>query len=129
MDEVLDGVDVAEPDRAILAKALPIIKRIAVVAQNRRTLEPFRSVDERLGDVARERLCRLRTDLVDIGGEAAELLAEFLPIEAMWHMSASGSRGITHRHSRVVAIARASSSVIILLAAHRHLCATKNSRG
>ena len=39
VDEVLDGVDVAEPDRAILAKALPIIQRIAIVAQDRRTLE------------------------------------------------------------------------------------------
>ena len=68
VDEVLDGVDVAEPDRAILAKALPIIQRIAVVAQDRRTLEPPRSVDERLGDVARKRLRRLLTDLVDIGG-------------------------------------------------------------
>ena len=68
VDEVLDGVDVAEPDRGILAKTLPIIQRIAVVTQDRRTLEPPRSVDERLGDVARERLRRLRTDLVDIGG-------------------------------------------------------------
>jgi hypothetical protein len=61
--------------------------------------------------------------------KGAELLAEFLPIEAIWHMSAPGSQGITHRHSQVVAIARASSSVFILLAAHPHLCATKNSRG
>ena len=68
VDEVLDGVDVAEPDRGTLAKALPIIQRIAVVAQDRRTLEPPRSVDERLGDVAWERLRRLLTDLVDIGG-------------------------------------------------------------
>jgi hypothetical protein len=60
--------------------------------------------------------------------KGAELLAEFLPIEAIWHMSAPGSRGITHRHSRVVAIARASSSIFATCSASSPLRDEKQPR-
>ena len=37
--EILDGVDIAERNRLIIAKALPVIQGVAVVAQDRRSLQ------------------------------------------------------------------------------------------
>ena len=54
VDEVLDRVDVAERDRPGGIEPLPVVKGVAVVAEDRRAVEQLGSVAERHRDVLRQ---------------------------------------------------------------------------
>jgi hypothetical protein len=47
VDEVLEGVDVAQGDRPLGIEPRPVVERVAVVAQDRRTVEQAARFAER----------------------------------------------------------------------------------
>ena len=51
MDEVLNGINITQCNRLLLPKALPVVERIAIVTQNRRTLEEQAGAAERDSEV------------------------------------------------------------------------------
>jgi hypothetical protein len=62
--EILDGVDVAKRNRAILAKPLPVVQRIAVVAEDRGRLSSLQA--RQRGVVCGQHRCWFLADLVDV---------------------------------------------------------------
>ena len=68
VDKVLERVDVAELDRPVLAKPLPIIQCVAIVAEDRRTIEQRRRLRQRHRHIPRHDLGGLLSDLIHIRG-------------------------------------------------------------
>src|SRR5437016_2803949 len=64
--EILDGVDVAKRNRLILAKALPVVQCVAVVAQDRRSLEQLTGTAERNREICGQYRRRFLAYLIDV---------------------------------------------------------------
>ncbi len=67
VDEILDRVDVPQRDRPRGVEPLPVVKGIAVVAQDRRPREASAHVRQRHGQALRQHAGQRLADLVDIG--------------------------------------------------------------
>ena len=73
VDEILEGVDVTERDGSFRVEPLPVVERVAVVAQNRRPAQQRACLAEWHRDTARQHFCFRLRHLVDVrGGEKAQ---------------------------------------------------------